>query len=230
MGAGFKDAFIAKFDVDYNSVKNITWGGVADDYGKSITLDDSGNIYITGSTKDTLVSDRDAFIAKHNSAGTSTLNITWGGSSSDDGYGIAVDSSGNMYITGSTSSYGAGNNDVFIAKYDDSGFLLWNDVWGGGYHDGGLDIAIDTLESIYITGFVRDSGPSDVNAFILKYSFLSQGSPPIGLIDILTSPIGLITVLCFLGAGLILGILLGRRKWDVDTTSIQNKKTSKLEK
>ncbi len=60
----------------------------------------------------------DAFIAKYDSAGTSLLNITWGGSYGDSGNGIALDGSGNIYITGYTNSFGAGQYDAFIAKYD----------------------------------------------------------------------------------------------------------------
>ena len=101
----------------YRSDLNITWGNNDYDWGSGIALDNDGNIYITGDTESFGTGSFDAFIAKYDSAGNSLLNITWGGSNSDSGSGIALDDSGNIYITGHTYSFGAGDGDAFIARY-----------------------------------------------------------------------------------------------------------------
>ncbi|MFX1350555.1 MAG: SBBP repeat-containing protein [Promethearchaeota archaeon] len=168
-GAGSDDAFIAKYDSTGNSLLNITWGRSKVDSGNSIALDDSGNIYITGSTENFGAGHYDAFIAKYDSAGNSLLNITWGGSDSDSGRGIVLDASGNIYITGRTYSFGAGQCDAFIAKYDSAGNSLLNITWGGGGLDTGRDIALDDSNNIYITGNTYSFGAGYYDAFIVKY-------------------------------------------------------------
>ncbi|MFX1321874.1 MAG: SBBP repeat-containing protein, partial [Promethearchaeota archaeon] len=114
---GDENAFIAKYDSAGTSLLNITWVGSNGDSGNGIALDGAGNIYITGCTNMYGAGGPDAFIAKYDSAGTSLLNITWGGSNGDSGNDIALDGSGNIYITGYTASFGAGYSDAFIAKY-----------------------------------------------------------------------------------------------------------------
>ena len=60
-------------------------------------------------------------------------NIWWTSDddSDDSGHGIAIDGSGNTFITGTTTSYGAGYEDVLLLKYTSSGNLLWYKTWGG---------------------------------------------------------------------------------------------------
>ncbi len=57
------------------------------------------------------------FLLKYNSSGNLLWDITWGGSTNDYGRGIALDSSGNVYLTGETSNSGAGYANVFLVKY-----------------------------------------------------------------------------------------------------------------
>ena len=168
-GAGDYDAFIAKYDSAGNSLLNITWGGSSWDYGSGIALDDSGNIYITGTTNSFGAGDKDAFIAKYDSAGNSLLNITWGGGDTDSGGDIVLDDSGNIYITGTTNSFGAGDKDAFIAKYDSAGNSLLNITWDGSGWDHGKHIALDASGNIYITGDTNSFGAGDYDAFIAKY-------------------------------------------------------------
>ncbi|MBY8989594.1 MAG: SBBP repeat-containing protein [Candidatus Lokiarchaeota archaeon] len=166
-GAGKDDAFIAKFDSSGNSILNITWGGSGIDAGTGIVLDDSGNIYITGATNSSGTGNFDAFIAKFNSTGHSLLNITWGGNDADGGYDILLDDSGNIFITGYTESFGAGDNDAFIAKFNSTGHSLLNVTWGGSDSDDGYSIALDALGNIYIAGSTWSFG---IDAFIAKFN------------------------------------------------------------
>ncbi len=212
------DAFIAKYDSSYNSVKNITWGGVSSDQGNDIVIDSSRNIYITGYTYSFGAGLKDAFIAKYDSSYNSVKNITWGGdSSNDEGYSIALDSSGNIFITGQSDYSVIGTGDAFIAKYDSSGNSLKNITWGGSEGDNGESIVLDSSGNIYMTGQRDYSGTDTGDAFIAKFNALSSSTDDENDDDNSTSEadpgpillllIGLLSI-PFLG---IIGIIIAKR-------------------
>lgn len=145
-------------------------GGTTNDYGQGIAADEFGNSYAVGFFEGTatfgsiiLVSsgDRDVFVAKYDPSG----NVLWakkaGGTGSDEAKGIALDASGNLYVTGSfvsTATFGttsltsSGWADIFIAKYDASGNEVWAQKAGGVFADEGCAIATDVSNNVYITG------------------------------------------------------------------------------
>ena len=92
-----------------------------------------------------------------------------GGTISDTGTGIAVDSSGNVYVTGYTGSQGAGGNDILIAKYNTSGVIQWQRTFGGASSDVGTDIAVDSSGNVYVTGYTGSQGAGGTyNVLIAK--------------------------------------------------------------
>ena len=167
-GAGSLDVLIAK----YNTSGTIQWqrvlGGASSDVGNGIAVDSSGNVYIIGSTFSQGAGNGDVLIAKYNTSGTIQWQRTLGGASSDYGYGIAVDSSGNVYVTGSTFSQGAGGRDVLIAKYDTSGTIQWQRTLGGASSDGGYGIAVDSFGNVYVTGYTPSQGAGSDDVLIAK--------------------------------------------------------------
>ncbi len=153
--------------------------------GIDIAVDSAGNAYVTGTTLSadflstslwpaspsptTLQSELDGgidiFVTKFNATGTAILYSTFlGGSADDEVTGIALDASGNVYITGKTLSSDfplqaaiqttrAGGNDAFVAKIDASGSnLLYATYLGGGAADISHGIAVDSSGAAYITG------------------------------------------------------------------------------
>lgn len=153
------DMCLVKYDSSGELQWNRTWGASGRDYGRGIALDSSGNIYIVGDTEKvgTGTYDMDMYLVKYDSAGVLQWNRTWGGSSHEQGKGIALDSSGNIYIAGSTDDEGTGIPDMCIVKYDSSGVLQWYKIRGGGNkpeHCNG--IALDSSDNIYLVG-VKES-------------------------------------------------------------------------
>ena len=178
------DAFAAKLDSSGNLTWNAFLGGSGNDYGYGVAVDGSGNVYVTGLSAATwgspvraFSSFSDAFAAKLNSSGGLTWNTFLGGSGSDEGDGVAVDGSGNVYVTGySTATWGSplraygGSFDAFAAKLDSSGNLAWNTFLGAsGVEDFGQGVAVDGSGNVYVTGNSAATWGSPVRAFTGGY-------------------------------------------------------------
>jgi|GEM_PF-3538081 len=169
--AGYFDVFVAKIDSQGNWQWAQKAGGASGDYGWDVVVDSGGNVYATGefwqtatfgSTTLTSTGGDDVFVTKIDSQGNWQWAQKAGGISNDFGRGVAVDSSGNTYITGSfpgTATFGSttltstGHSDVFMAKIDSQGNWQWAQKAGGTDDDRGYDVAVDSGRNAYITGY-----------------------------------------------------------------------------
>jgi len=154
---------------------NTTWGGIGDDYGWAIALDSSSNIFIAGETNSYGAGGDDIVLIKYNSLGEQQWNTTWGGIGDDSHRDIALDSSNNIYITG-TYNYTWNPNpmnsigDILLLKYNSLGEYQWNKTWDGGHgRDIGNAIAVDSTSNIYLVG----SG-AGVGIVLIKYDSLGE--------------------------------------------------------
>jgi len=180
---GNADAFVAKLSAAGNGLLYSTYlGGGSSDYGYGIAVDGSGCAYITGHTSSTNFPTQspfdvsynggdDAFVAKLSAAGNGLLYSTYlGGGDFDDGANIAVDNSGDVYVTGYTSSldfptlnpydgsYSGGQSDAFVTKLLAAGNELeYSTYLGGEYRDAANGIAIDDAGHAYVTGLTSSS-------------------------------------------------------------------------
>ncbi len=167
-GAGNSDVFIVKYASDGTLSWNKTWGGAGEDIGFSIIQTSDGGYAIAGKTHSYGADDGDAFIAKYTSDGTLSWNKTWVGVGYDTANSIIQTSDGGYAINGTTTSYGSGSFDTFIAKYTSDGTLSWNKTWGGADFDNAKSI-IQTSDGGYaIAGGTYASGNYDT--FIAKYT------------------------------------------------------------
>jgi len=183
--AGSSDLFIAKFDTSGNQLWIKQFGTFTVDEGSDLAIDLNGNSYVTGYTYGEIVGTgstvgSDVFLAKYDTLG----NRLWIKQFSsienhNEGYGIAVDTNGNSYVTGHTSgdlagTKNAGGSDTFIVKYNTFGTQIWIKQFGTPYSDIGHNIAVDMNGNSYVTGETRgdldspgNAGLSDV--FIAKH-------------------------------------------------------------
>src|SRR4030067_1099367 len=221
--AGDRDAFVAKIDASGSALIYSTYlGGSCYDYpcGWEIALDSSGNAYISGETTSTNfptvspiqgsnAGGYDAFVAKIDASGSALVYSTsLGGSNFEEGYCIAVDSSGNAYITGKTDSTNfptaspiqaskAGGRDAFVAKINASGSaLLYSTYLGGSGYDVGWGITADSSGNAYIAGEtestnfptaspIQASNAGGYDAFVAKISSFMGDINKDGIVDIL---------------------------------------------
>jgi len=213
---GSGDAFVTKLSPDGSALVYSTFlGGSGYDGGRGIAVDTTGNAYVTGYTtsnafaitpgayQTTLEGTEDAFVTKLNPDGTALVYSSYlGGSANDAGYGIAVASNGNTYVTGYTqspdfpTSNGAvqtvsngGSRVAFVAALDSTGAKLsYSTYLGGSNGDTSYGIALDSSSNAYVTGYTNSSdfpttadaaqsqlgqGASQ-NAFIVKIAAASQ--------------------------------------------------------
>ncbi|HPF89651.1 MAG TPA: SBBP repeat-containing protein, partial [Flavobacteriales bacterium] len=173
-----------------------SFGGSLADYGLSIALDASGNVYTTGYFQGTVDFDpgagtanrtssggRDIWVQKLDASGNFIWARSFGGSSDDTGRSITVDASGNVYTTGyfqGTADFdpgagtatitSAGNEDIFIQKLDASGNFLWAKSFGGSLADHGLSIAVDAAGNVYTTGYFQGTADFDPGAGTANHS------------------------------------------------------------
>jgi len=92
-------------------------------------------------------------------------NKTYDSGYGDGSYGIAVDGSGNVYITGY--SYNGTNDDYRTIKYDTNGNIIWNKTYNSGYGDGSYGIAVDASGNVYVTSYSYNGTNSDFRT--IKY-------------------------------------------------------------
>ena len=212
---GSADIFIAKFDSSGNAVWAKSAGGNEDDVCTAISVDGRGNSNITGTFKSSSItfgssmltniggfcsgfpvtSCSDFLIAKFDANGNALWAKSAGGSSHDGGYGIAVDSNSNVYVTGYfaglsitfdttklTNAGPFGSADVFTVKCDSNGNTIWAKNVGCGGDSRG--IAVDGMGNSYVVGDFNSPctfGTTTLNPgifgdlFILKYD--SSGNP-----------------------------------------------------
>ncbi len=174
--SGKSDMFVTKLSRSGGIAFSTLIGGSDTDHGTGIALDDTGNIYVTGEVNSpdypvtnfsSLKGIYDAFITRLSPAGVRTFSTYIGGSGSDHGHDIAVNSAGTMYVTGEAgpsdypttdgSHYSGGVSDVFVTKLGADGGLSFSTLIGGSLADSGEAIAVDGSGNIYITGYTPDS-------------------------------------------------------------------------
>lgn len=202
--AGAYDIFLAK----YNNLGALQWVRQAGsdssetEEGRGVALDKSGHVYVTGGFAGTanfgvtnLVSagGLDIFLAKYTVSGDLLWVRSAGGSNDFEyGLGVAIDPAENVFVTGqfqgaavfgATNLTGRGGLDIFLAKHDGEGEVLWVTQAGGATADIGRSVAVDGAGSSYIAGWISGAatfgantilpGAGSTDAFAAKYD--SQG-------------------------------------------------------
>ncbi len=179
--AGGADAFVRKYSSAGAALWTRQFGSATRDYGLSVAVAGSGDVYVGGYTDGALAGanagNYDAFVRKYSSAGVALWTRQFGTASNDYEWAVAVDGSGDVYVAGATlgvlDGASVGNYDAFVRKYSSAGVALWTRQFGTALYDLGRSVAVDVTGNVYIAGYTTgalegtNSGGSDV--FVREY-------------------------------------------------------------
>jgi hypothetical protein len=205
---GNNTVFLAKYDSNSNLIWAKSAGGLNDDFASSVVVDNSGNAYIAGNFKSATISfgtttltnsttgNSDIFYAKYDPNGNEVYAKRAGGSANDYASCIALDTSGNIFITGyffsPSISFGLtiltnySTDNLFIAKFDTNGNAIWaKKAIGGSGSNAANSLAVDISGNAMITGFFTSStitfdsniltkSDSYASIFLAKYSTIGN--------------------------------------------------------
>jgi len=181
----------------------ISMAGNSYDACKAITLDNAGNVYATGYFSTTVdfdagpgvfnlsaVNAEDAYMAKYDPAGKLIWAKTIGDFRYQAGNALTLDANGNIYVTGiffGTTDFdpgpgisnliSAGNEDIFVCKYDNTGNFIWAKKFGGPTNDFCNSIKLDATGNIFINGYFESTADFDPGTGV--FNLVSAGSTDI---------------------------------------------------
>ncbi|MDI1354465.1 MAG: SBBP repeat-containing protein [bacterium] len=186
---GVTDAFLVKFNGSGVRQWATYYGGTADDWGNACATNAGGDVFMGGFTDSnfgtviaTLGSHQstfggvdEGFVVKFNSSGVRQWGTYYGGSNYDEIYSLAVNTAGDVYVSGSTdsnsgistsgshqSNYNGGTGDGFVAKLSGAGVRQWGTYYGGNGYEDNYSCALDLNGNLYIAGNSDTNGGTDI--------------------------------------------------------------------
>jgi hypothetical protein len=179
---GVRDIFLTK----YNAAGSRQWtrqaGTAVVDASHAIAADGLGNVFVAGETGGDLAGasagSLDGFVSKYDANANLIWSRQFGTAQPDEGFAVAADGSGSVYVSGYTTGDldgpNAGGRDVFVSKYDSGGDLIWSRQFGTDVDDKSGGIAVGGLGNVYLSGetFGNLGGPSTggKDVFVAKIS------------------------------------------------------------
>ncbi len=162
------DTCVVKYDSSGIQVWNRTWGGMGDDEAVAIKADADGNIYLAGETNSFGSGGYDGLLVKYDQNGVQLWNRTLGGTLNEIWRDIMVDSQKNLYIVGTSGSYGAGGTDCLFTMYSPTGTCIWNQTWGGTGDESAMRLTSIGNETFFIFGTTSSWGAGMQDSLIIR--------------------------------------------------------------
>lgn len=181
--SGGCDVFVRKYGPSGAVAWTEQFGTAAGDGARGAAADASGNVYVTGSVAgalpgETALGDSDAFVRKYDGAGNDVWTTQFGSTGLDAAFGVAVDSTGNIFVAGATQGVfpgevAAGGQDAFLTKLDPAGNVLWSRQFGTAATDWAF-VGVDGDGNAYVAGgtrgaFAGETSAGDWDAYARKY-------------------------------------------------------------
>ena len=175
--AGNDDAFLRAYDPNGNTLWTRQFGTSGGDYAYGVATDANGHVYVTGYTFGGLgganAGNGDAFLRAYDPNGNTLWTRQFGTSGGDYAYGVATDTNGNVYVTGSTNGVleGADAGSTFLRAYDPNGDVLWTRQFGTS--SDAEHVATDANGNVYVAGYtygaLEGANAGFEDAFVRSY-------------------------------------------------------------
>jgi hypothetical protein len=195
--AGLSDVFLVKYSAAGQHIWSRRLGGTGNDTGLAISTDSAGSVIVMGSFEGTAdfgggaftsSGQRDVFVTKFSSTGAHIWSKRFGSTGDDVGYGVALDSAGDVVLSGKfqgsvafggTALTSAGGDDIFLVKLSAAtGNHVWSKGMGNTSGDISLGVAVDAARDVVITGYFTGSvnfgggvlSGSGLDVYVAKYN------------------------------------------------------------
>ena len=170
-GAGKTDMYLAKFN-STGMLWNYTWGGIENDHGTEIIFTPSGELYVSGYSE--ILSplfnvEYDICLVKFNAEGAYQWNNTWKEGYWDYSFGMVMDSSGNVYLSGYTNSDHYNDYDMCLLRFNSTGVIDWYCTWGGKNTEHSMGVVLGSNGTALVTGYTRSYGAGGGDICIVQF-------------------------------------------------------------
>ncbi len=167
-GTGNWDAWVLKLDENGNVIWQKTYGGTGDDDPSAIQQTTDGGYILAGNTRSFGAGNGDAWVVKLEADGDVIWQKTYGGTAWDGAIFAKETTGGGYIVVGGTESFGAGSQDAWVLKLDESGNVIWQKTYGGPAADIGFSVRPTTDGGYVVAGSTSSFGTGAGDAWVLK--------------------------------------------------------------
>ncbi|TET45131.1 T9SS type A sorting domain-containing protein [candidate division TA06 bacterium] len=162
----YNDVYLIKTDSVGDSLWSGVYGDFTPEYGYGVQETDDGGYIVVG--RYFAGPRNDVYLVKTDSIGNALWTKTYGGDDSDVGYCVEQTGDGGYVLVGYTSSFGAGQEDIYLIRTDSSGDTLWTRTYGGNSLDWGYLVHETSDGGYVICGGTWSFGPGHIDAYLIK--------------------------------------------------------------
>ncbi|MFH1321538.1 MAG: T9SS type A sorting domain-containing protein [Bacteroidota bacterium] len=167
-GPGGMDVYMIKTDSEGNLLWSKIFGGTDEDYANSVKQTSDNGYIIAGYTWSFGAGWYDVYLIRTDAGGDTLWTRTYGNAEWDKGHSVLQTTDGGFIVAGSTGSFGAGNDDVYLIKTDANGDTVWTKTYGGAEDDQGWSV-INTADGGYvIAGYTESFGEGGKDFYFIK--------------------------------------------------------------
>jgi hypothetical protein len=167
-GAGNYDVYLIKTNASGDTLWTRTYGGTGADFGNSVRQTSDTGYIVAGYTESFGAGLADFYVIKTKANGDTLWTRTYGGTNQDYGYWAQQTTDGGYIVAGSTSSLGAGLDDVYLIKTNASGDTLWTRTYGGALNDRGYFVRQTSDTGYIVTGYTYSYGAGSIDVYLIK--------------------------------------------------------------